>query len=114
MKRRLRAVKEVRYGGKQRFPGDEFDADNDIDAKILTATDITNGPFAEYADDQWKGERSTSSRPKMNNAPVMPTPPPQEPPPPAGVMTTDSAGALTGEGERRKYYRRRDLKAEGG
>ena len=56
--KKLRAVKEVRYAGKNRFPGDEFEA-ADTDAMILCAKDISGGPKAEFV------EQSEINRPEI-------------------------------------------------
>lgn len=94
--RRLIAVKEVRYAGLNRHPGDEFEA-SELDAKILTATDISGGPKARYADETAKpaAVKTRDLEPEEN-------------------AETEATEPTSWVGERvRRTYKRRDLKPEG-
>lgn len=100
MKIKLRALREMYYASKTRYPGDEFECDHEPDARILTAPDLPGGQKAEYVDPPKK--------------PAPPPPPMQtraqeaESPKSAEPMITDN----TDSPSRKRYYRRRDMQAE--
>lgn len=95
--RRIIAIKEVRYAGENRYPGDEFEA-SDLDAKILTATDISGGPKARYADEPAKpaAVKTRALEPEHNME-----------------VEAPEATSWVGDERVRRTYKRRDLKPEG-
>jgi hypothetical protein len=107
---RVKALQKIYYGRQDRQPGDTYDMDDReaAEAKILAVLGkieiVASAPESKKSEAPVKTEPTTRYRAAALSAE-------EEPSASAEPMTTENTGALTG-GERKRFYRRRDMKAE--